>query len=86
MKAAPRTLFYVKDNSDIEYRRYMIGESGYLNIEDKDYSIQDLAFFGINLEMKAKAKEGQTLITRDEEFDSQADVVYQSVLDIPCSC
>lgn len=82
IEAAPRTLFYVKDSSDTEYRRYMIGESGYLNIEDKDYSIKDLAFFGINLEMKAKAKEGQILITRDEEFDSQADVVYQSVLDI----
>ena len=51
-------------------------------MEDKDYSIQDMFFLGVNLEQKEKTKEGQYRDTRDDEFELKTDTVYDSVLDI----
>lgn len=79
IEAEPRTVFYLKDNSDSTYRRYMVGDSGYLNIEDEDYSIQDISFLGINLEQKPKLKDGQYRDTRDDEFELKTDVPYESI-------
>lgn len=82
VEADPGTVFYVKDNSDSSYRRYVVGTSGYLKIEDTDYSIEDISFLGVNLRQKPRLEEGQRRETRDDEFELKTGEVYKNIFEI----
>ena len=82
IEANPGTVLYIKDNSDNYYRRYIIGESGYLNIEDIDYSIEDISFLGVHLKQKPKLEEGQYRETRDDEFELKTGEIYKNIFEI----
>ena len=47
IEAEPYTLFYYKDASSSEYKPTVIGETGFLNLEDLDYAIDGLYCCGV---------------------------------------
>ena len=80
VEADPGTVFYIKDSSDNIYRRYYIGNTGVLNIEDKHYSIEDCYILGMNLSRKT---DNTYVVPRDNEYVLyNMDVVYDTIKDI----
>ena len=80
IEAEPGTVFYIKDSSSNKYRRYCIGNTGMLNIEDKHYSIDGCYILGKNLSKKPDNQE----ITRSDEYtlEYHDEKIYDSVKDI----
>ena len=54
IEAEPNTIFYIKDTSSDAYKRYQIGQTGYLKIIDEDFSIDGIYCLGIHLMEKPK--------------------------------
>ena len=54
IEAEPNTVFYLLNDADKTYRRYMIGETGFLNFGENDYYFTDLSFVGTHLIEKYK--------------------------------
>lgn len=64
IEAEPNTIFYLKDTSSSSYKRYMIGDTGYLNIEDSDFSIDGMYFTGSHLVLHNSDNE----VIKDNEY------------------
>ena len=49
IEAEPGTVCYLQDASDNKYRRFVIGDTGYLNLTGNEYSLTGLYFTGTHL-------------------------------------
>ena len=89
IEADKNTVFYLKDESSDTFQRFMIGDGGYLNIEDRDFSIIDLYCLGTYLTEKEPIVDEENQIiyyierTKDYEFmDLRSKKLYNSVDEI----
>ena len=85
VEADPDTVFYLQDSADLEYLRFVVGETGTLSIKEKDFSIKDICFLGKHMEEKEKNILGSYLEgeLRDNEFITDfSSRVSQSVEEI----
>lgn len=79
LEVDPGTVAYIQDSSREEFFRYIIGNTGYLNIEDPDFSISGLYLLGQHLD---KHEDGNERI-KDNEFVEYTDNFYNRIQDIP---
>lgn len=78
VEAEPGTVFYLQDSSDIKYSRFVIGETGFLQIKNIDYSIRNLCFLGRHLIEKTDFSRE----TRNNEFFTNFGKLYDNVAEI----
>ena len=64
------TVFYIKDSSDAKYRRYLMGDTSSLHIEDENFLIEGCYLLGSHLEPKEKDNKGhyKYVETKDYEY------------------
>lgn len=78
VEAEPGTVFYLQDTSDIKYSRFIVGETGFLQIKNIDYSIRNLCFLGRHLIEKTDFNRE----TRNNEFFTNFGKLYNNVTEI----
>jgi hypothetical protein len=58
VEAEPGTVFYLQDASDYQYRRFVIGDTGYLSLTGNEYSLTGLYFAGTHFVEQEKTVNG----------------------------
>lgn len=84
IEADPNTVFYLRDSYDLSFNRFMIGETGLLNMEDNNYSIEGLYFLGTFLTEK-EDEEGIEKYERTQDLEfvfRVAEGAYETVSEI----
>ena len=85
IEAEPNTVCYIKDTSHDTFKRYMIGETGFLKILDEDFSIDGIFTLGTHVSEKKKIMvgEGDEAIeiyenerTKDLEYEDCSNLEY----------
>lgn len=64
VEANPNTVFYLQNNVDSSYQRFMVGDTGTLVLGDVDYFFTDLSFSGIHLFEKQKLDNNRDYVDR----------------------
>ena len=85
IEAEPNTVCYIKDTSHDTFKRYMIGETGFLKILDEDFSIDGIFTLGTHVSEKKKIMvgEGDEAVeiyenerTKDLEYEDCSNLEY----------
>lgn len=83
VEAEPGTVFYLQDASDYKYRRYVVGDTGYLNLTGNEYSLTGLYFAGTHLVEQEKTndnKQYKNLYPKNLEFKYDlSNIIYEDI-------
>ena len=83
VEAEPGTVFYLQDASDYKYRRYVVGDTGYLNLTGNEYSLTGLYFAGTHLVEQEKTndnKQYKNLYPKNLEFKYDlSNIIYDDI-------
>ena len=84
IEADPNTVIYLADGSQQAAKRFVVGETGILRIEDEDFIIKEFSILGKSLREKEKTIKSQYVdrTSRDYEWTNEASLAFDSVMDI----
>ena len=70
IEAEPGTVLYVKESSDTEFERHVIGPTHTLNLDADDSAIEGLYFAGIHLEPATTAEQDREILPNNKYIET----------------
>lgn len=78
IEAEPGTVFYLQDAADYQYYRYVVNDTGFIDLSGNSYTFTGLYFAGVNL----RPQQENTVFKLNEFKYDSLNTVYENVSDI----